>query len=245
MRWLVKVRGVVITTLNTRRVHFALWPGLSDYHQTGNRTPGPFASICALNDDTLLKTFYHCRLVLIDDDHILEERKWNFERWWCNLVQVCRKWRYLVLASAFRLRISLVCTYGTPIQDILAHLPPLPLIIDYGDGNREATAQDEERIRFALRRRGQVRRIRLQMPATSLRRLVVAIGGEFLMLEHLYIKPRPLTDDYNGLSLPKTFNAPNLRRFGLRSVTCSWRCAPFFCNIYQLASERGLRTTDR
>ncbi len=58
---------------------------------------------------------------------------------------------------------------------MLAHSPPLPLIIDYRNEGREVTAQDEEGILLALRRRRRVRRIRLCIPSLSLRRLVAAI----------------------------------------------------------------------
>jgi hypothetical protein len=144
---------------------------------------------------------------------------------------------------------------------MLAHSPPVPLIIDYRNEGREVTAQDEEGILLALRRRRRVRRIRLCIPSSSLRRLVAAIDGEFPILENLYITP--LTDDGNGLSLPETFKAPRLRHYALNDVTYSpdtfrppppmphipsterigqvtlyngpqlWRYARFSCYVYQ------------
>jgi hypothetical protein len=102
---------------------------------------------------------------------------------------------------------------------MLAHSPLLPLIIDYGDEDREATAQDEEGIFLALRRRRRVRCIRLWMHLSKLQKLVMAMDGEFSTLEYLYIKP--VTDDDNSLILPETFRAPHLRRFSLRDVAYS------------------------
>ena len=104
---------------------------------------------------------------------------------------------------------------------MLAHSPPLPLIIDYGDEDRAVTEEDEEGMLLALRRRRRVHRIRLCVPTSTLRRLLVAIDGEFPMLELLYVKP--LTDDDDGLSLPGSFKAPRLRRchLSLRNVTYS------------------------
>jgi len=184
------------------------------------------APIHAFSDDLLLKIFYDCRPVLLrkngtqaDDDHILEGRKWDSERWWYNLAKVCRKWRYLVLASAPDLGLSLVCSYDTPIADMLAYSPPLPLIVDYEDEGREVTPEDEEGILLALRHHRRVSRIRLCMPASNLRRLLAAIDGEFPALEYLYIKP--LTDDDYDLSFPETFKAPHLQHFGLRNITYS------------------------
>ena len=115
--------------------------------------------------------------------------------------------------------LSIVFSYGTPVADILAHSPALPLIIDYGDEDRGVTLGDELGILCALRNRPQVRRIRLRMPASSLQRLVAAIDGEFPMLEYLYIEP--LADDDSGLSFPETFKAPQLRHFKLRNITYS------------------------
>jgi len=106
-----------------------------------------------------------------------------------------------------------------PVADMLARSFLLPLSIDYCDEDREVTAQDEEGILLALRRRRQVRRIRLGMPASTLRELIKAIDGEFPVLEYLHIKA--LTNDDNGLVLPSTFKAPHLRHFSLRSITYS------------------------
>ena len=57
----------------------------------------------------------------------LKGGEWKQERWWHRLIQVCRRWRYLVLESAFHLHLSLVCARGTPVADMLAswriHLP--------------------------------------------------------------------------------------------------------------------------
>jgi hypothetical protein len=76
--------------------------------------------------------------------------------------------RYLVLASASYLRLSLLCTSGMPIADMLAHSPPLPLILNYGDGDRDVTLEDEEGILLALRHRHRVCHIHFSMPASGL-----------------------------------------------------------------------------
>jgi hypothetical protein len=68
---------------------------------------------------------------------------------------------------------------------MLAHVPPLPIVVDYCYENRKVTAQDVEGILLALRRRRRVRRIRLQMPTSDLKKVVVAMVGEFPMLEYL------------------------------------------------------------
>jgi hypothetical protein len=59
------------------------------------------------------------------------------ERWWYKLVKVCRRWRYLILESASHLGLCLVCSPGTPVAEMLAHSPPLPLIILHNDKNHD------------------------------------------------------------------------------------------------------------
>lgn len=150
----------------------------------------PSAFIHTLDSDSLLDIFFLCRPAALSDENeedaveILRGRKWNDERWWYGLVQVCRRWRYLVLESASLLGLSLLCTYGTPVADLLAHSPPLPLVLDYCDLYDYLTADDELGIISALlEHRDRVRRIRIMQPVHILQRLINALGGDFQNLE--------------------------------------------------------------
>ncbi|KAI9512948.1 hypothetical protein F5148DRAFT_559847 [Russula earlei] len=176
------------------------------------------AAIHILDDDSLLNIFHHCRPVLLDEEpdgiNILRVGKWARERWWYKLAHVCRRWRCLILSSLSHLGLRLVCTYGTPVADMLAHSPPLPLIIDYTDKDREATAEDDESLLIALQHRSRVSRIRLLRP---IRKLIMAIDEEFPMLEYLSIKPSIKHD--TSLILPKTLQAPHLRHLILYNFT--------------------------
>ena len=103
-----------------------------------------------LDDDSLLRIFFFCRLVLFAEDEVnyffhLQREECAHGRWWYKLIHVCRRWRYLIFASASHLGLCLVCTYGTPVADMLAHSPPLPLIIDHSDFARDMTAEDGRR----------------------------------------------------------------------------------------------------
>ncbi|KAH9965649.1 hypothetical protein BJV74DRAFT_799593 [Russula compacta] len=180
------------------------------------RSPSSFIHI--LDDDSLLNIFYLYRPVLLNEDEdgdvlILQGGRWDRERWWYRLTHVCRRWRYLVLASASYLGLCLICTYDTPVADMLAHSPPLPLTIDYIDKDRNITAQDEEGIMLALQHRDRVRRIRLMMPISDLQMLITDMDDEFSMLEYMYIGPT--MSHYTSLILPKTFQAPQLRHLML------------------------------
>ena len=155
-----------------------------------------------------------------NDTDQLDGGQWNRERWWHRLTQVCRRWRYLVHVSAFHLRVSLVCGHGTPVADMLAHYPPLPLIIDHIDGESHVLApEDEEGIILALQHRNRVRRIRIRKSTLILEKLVIALDGEFPVLEYLSIDnrrfTRPLVDCFTNLNFPETFRAPHLRQLVL------------------------------
>ena len=69
---------------------------------------------------------------------------------------------------------------GTPIADMLAHSPPLPLVIDYHQKVSAAanvTAEDEEGALLAFKQRDRVLRVRLAMPVTNLQKVVAAMGN--------------------------------------------------------------------
>jgi len=168
-----------------------------------------------LDDDSLLYVFYHCRPPILSKEGISPRTgECESETWWCQLAWVCRRWRRLILASPSYLGISLVCRPGTPVADMLAHLPPLPLIIDYFQSGGFA-AGDEEGILLALKHHDRVRRISLEVevPVSSLERVIAAIDKEFPMLEYLSIFP--LFMSYSNWSIPSTFCAPQLRRLEL------------------------------
>ena len=198
----------------------------SAYGYTRPNRRRTLALIHILDDDSLLNIFYNCRPALLEEDgsdigdidnKLLEGGRWERERWWYKLAQVCRRWRHLILASPSHLRLSLVCMSGTPVADMLAHSPPIPLIIDHIHTFETITVEDQEGILFALKHRDRVRRIRLRMHVPPLVRLIAAIDGAFPLLEYLYIQP--LTVPSTNWSLPSTFRAPLLHHLVLLNFT--------------------------
>ena len=187
---------------------------------TANRSPSTLIHL--LDDDSLIIIFSFCRPVISDESTIyhnkgIDEGEWKRERWWYRLIQVCRRWRYLVLESAFHLQVSLVCGRGTPVPDMLAHSPPVPLIIDHIDGEYHVlTPEDEEGITIALQHRDRVRRIRIRKSNSILQKLIIALDYKFPILEFLLISnrqiPRPFIDLIPNLNFPETFRAPHLRQ---------------------------------
>ena len=177
-------------------------------------------SIHILDDDSLLNVFNLYRPFSLgeedDNDAYLLGGKggWVHGRWWYGLTHVCRRWRTIILGSAFYLGVSLVCTKGTPVADMLENLPSLPLVIDYSLNFGDIIAEAVKGAILALKKRDRVRRVRLDMPATSLRKLIVAMDEEYPILEHLIVIPR-IKDTNTILMFRDTFQAPHLSHLTL------------------------------
>ena len=98
---------------------------------------------------------------------------------------------------------------------MLAHSPPLPLVIDYSDAEEDIAAEDEEGAMLALEQRDRIRRIRLQMPFLKLQKLITtAIYEEYPVLEYLIMMPS-IKEYSTALVLPETLQAPHLRHLAL------------------------------
>jgi hypothetical protein len=97
---------------------------------------------------------------------------------------------------------------------MLAHSPPLPLVIEYDYEDPDMAAEDEEGFMLAFRERGRVRRVRLRMPVLTLQKLVTAISEGYPKLEYLIIVPSA-EDTSTIFTLPETFQAPHLRHLVL------------------------------
>ena len=177
-------------------------PNLDTGH---HHASAPKITIHVLNRDVLLNIFHWYRLVNTTD---VINQGWNLEHWWYRPIQVCRTWRHLILASPTRLDLHLVCTHGKPITSMLAHSPPLPLIIYYVGRLANASGEEDE-VLFALLHRERVRRIHLSVPVPN---LLKALNGEYATLQRLVIRSG------TGVQLPTKLVAPLLRRLTLSDV---------------------------
>jgi hypothetical protein len=97
---------------------------------------------------------------------------------------------------------------------MLAHSPPLPLVIDY---LCDLIEEEEQEIILALEQRERVRYIHLSMTVLNLQKLIMFIDKEYPTLESLILAP-PNEVNYTGLILPKTLQAPHLRHLTLFEV---------------------------
>ena len=137
--------------------------------------------------------------------------QWVVEHWWYKLTHVCQRWWNLILGSVSYLGLCLVCTHNTPVADMLAYSPPLPLIVDYQ--GHDITAEDEEAVILALAQRDRVRRIRLRIPVPKLQKPVTVIDEEYPILEHLILGDPEVKSTV--LILPETLQTPRLRHLDI------------------------------
>jgi hypothetical protein len=192
-----------------RYVMFSCWL-VSEYRSWADR---PRRTIHVLDDDSLLHVFHLYRPFLWYEGDLAS---WKYNgRWWYALAHVCRRWRNIVLGSATYLGLSLLCTYGTPVADMLAHSPPLPLVVGYFRKGRQLTTADEEGIILAFKQRDRVRRVFICNAATILQKLFVVINEEYPTLEFLCIS-RPMEDKSTISRFPESFQAPHLRYLRLQ-----------------------------
>src|SRR6266851_4711069 len=96
-------------------------------------------------DDVLLEIFY---FYVYETDY----------DGWHKLIQVCRQWRNVALASPRRLDLLLHCTYERSAREMLEIWPEFPIIVT--DGGRP-TVEGADNIISALELNDRVSRIRL------------------------------------------------------------------------------------
>jgi hypothetical protein len=93
---------------------------------------------------------------------------------------------------------------------MLAHSPPLPLVIEFFHTGWDISAEEEERIILALKQRDRVYRVRIWMPVPNLQKVILAMDEEYPALDCLIMGPS--TQDYStALIFPETLQAPHLR----------------------------------
>ena len=177
----------------------------------GCHTPHTTAS--KLNDDVLLNIFHWYRLYRTTN----EDWGWYLECWWYKLIHVSRKWRKLILSSPTRLDLHLVCTYGIPVEYMLSHSPPLPLLVCYPAFPDKISTADEESAIFALQQRERVRRIHVAAPTAVLCSLFKVMDCEFPILERLFLHLS--TETRTGLGLPEKLLAPLFRHLTLSNIS--------------------------
>ena len=166
-----------------------------------------------INDDLLVEIFDFCR-----PDNISPS---TYPRnWWYALAHVCQRWRRVLFSTPTRLGITLVCNSRTPVADLLADSPALPLIVYWGNPGTLDTEESVEKALLALAHRDRVRRMTLHVSESSMRRAISSMNGSFPMLEtlQLYCSPEKGNLLNSNTKLPRAFHAPNLRHLQLSDL---------------------------
>ena len=162
-----------------------------------------------IDNDSLLQVFTCYRLE--------EEDNWYLQSTWRNLVQVCRRWRYLVFNSPSHLDLCLLLTNDSPSAHTPSHLPALPLVIYHSDRTRTMVRTDEDNIHIGLQQHyGRVRRVVLKAPSLSLSMWLEPMNKVFPRLEVLSLFSTTVGE--TNLMLPETLQAPGLRSLVLHGV---------------------------
>jgi hypothetical protein len=117
---------------------------------------------------------------------------------------------------------------------MLAHSPPLPLIIDYFRTDRDITAEDEEGIMLALQQHNRVHRVRFRTPASKLQKLIVAIDEEYPELEYLVMQPLEW-GKRTAFMLPETLQTPRLHHLMLTGFAFPINC-PLLTNAASIVT---------
>ena len=161
-------------------------------------------AVSNLPDELLMEIFDWCRLAY--------EYCWNYQRRWFNLLQVCRRWRYIMLEWASSLKLHLLCNFSKHITAIPSHLSSLPLIISFRF-DPTVPPQCEQELLLTLQLRKRVRAITIDKWCSGGSELWRALDKTFPMLETL-----SLSEDYTTEMLPYDIVAPHLRALHLQSI---------------------------
>ena len=132
------------------------------------------------------------------------------------------------------------CTNGSPTVDMLDHLPPLPLFVDYyglTGSNVTLTEQDESGIYHALQLHDRVYHIDLKLPPSILHKVFVFLDEQFPILEHISLTFSATRQDIVPPTLPKAFLAPNLRYLTLPSIRPSRRLQLLTSTVFLVTLE--------
>jgi hypothetical protein len=150
-------------------------------------------SIGSLPDDVLLEIFYQ----------VSNHYKWDLI--WPKLVHVCRRWRFVILASPLRLKLQLFCREKTPVRKLLDIWPTFPLVVEWlGFSSISRNEEDKiDNLIAALEHHDRVQKIKVSDPLTPddlWERIATVMQEPFPELTSL-----SLASFSRALPLPNTF----------------------------------------
>ena len=138
---------------------------------------------------------------------------WTDLEAWHTLVQVCRKWRKVVLGSPRRLNLRLSCFARTPVRKTIDAWPLLPILV-WGFGH-ETWGVDN--IIAALEHNDRIRELDLNyLPSSQMEKVLAEMQQPFPALKYLYL--------YSGsetAAVPASFlggSAPQLQTLQMNRI---------------------------
>ena len=154
------------------------------------------AAIDVLPDDVLLDIF----------DFYRNNHNYSFRpAWkWHILVHVCQRWRHVAFASPQRLKIQVLCTFGTPVRKNLGIWPAFPIILNFFSLS-QLSPGDEDNVIAALEYPNRVCSVRLNVTGLQLGRMVTLMQEPFPLLTRLFIVSRDapvIPSEFLGDSAP-------------------------------------------
>ena len=190
------------------------------------RSAQPLVPLSSTSGQLEYKMVYRKHIHYLDNDSLLQvfscyrledEDNWYFQLTWRKLVQVCRRWRYLIYNSCSYLDLCLLLTNDSPSIPAPSHLPLLPLIIYQSDRTRTMVRKDEDNIHLGLlQHHGRVRQVILQAPSLSLSMWVEPMNKAFPRLKVLSLLSTTIKE--TNLMLPETLQAPDLCSLVLHGI---------------------------
>jgi hypothetical protein len=173
-------------------------------------------TINTLPDDALLEIFHFYEDCSVSYGMCCFNRPCTVKIW-KPLLDVCRRWRYIIFESPQRLHLRLGCDETTSTRELLDIWPPLPITVTLHA--RDLDAKGEGNVFTALERRSHVTSLSVVLRNSFMGRFSNVMRHPFPSLTRLY-----LSSDF-GLSaavdLPETFlngSAPCLERITLWKI---------------------------
>ena len=159
---------------------------------------------------------------------------------WHLLVHVCQRWRQVVFTSPHRLKLQLLCTFGTPVRKNLGIWPPLPVLVDCGSySGSPLTPNEEDNVIAALEHHNRVCRVNIYLTSPQLGKVVAAMQEPYPVLRYLSVGLR----GGNARALPTGFLggcAP-----GLQVVTLSGIAYPALPSLLLRSKSTRLNSSHR
>ena len=167
-------------------------------------------TIDVLPDDALLEIFHFYKDY--NFDHGFLEWRWEM------LIQVCRRWRHVVLGSPRRLDLRLVCTRTTPVSRLLDIWPPFPIVVYLQSPRSVLDENGVENIIAALECRDRISDILIhEIRGPELETLVTVLHKPLPVLTSFSLH----STDQSVPVLPETFlggSVPRLKSFHLSGI---------------------------